>query len=255
MSLLDQPKTPDQDSNQGQYYRYSLPGTSIAHPAPGSSFFSQPSPGDLPLQRDDDDTIMHPDYDEGYDPTPDGLEFVPRLIAPSEEPDNARIGLEEFMEWRIQQEDKRLSELNSISLDGQADDLRGMISKLQSRSSVRHKRYSTAHQNASTRSGISKYPQSQSQRGRSIQTTSSARGCGTGARRHAREGRRSFVVSVQGEITINNGSESGEGENSTFNELRQDEVTVDDPLGSMEGEESTVNGIEQRMQGVSLNAR
>jgi hypothetical protein len=80
MSLLDQPRTPDQDSNQGQYYQYSLLGTSIAHPAHGSSIFSQPSPGDLPLQRDDDDTIMHHDYDEGYDPTSDGLDFVPRLI-------------------------------------------------------------------------------------------------------------------------------------------------------------------------------
>jgi hypothetical protein len=155
------------------------------------------------------------------------------LITPSEEPDSAKIGLEKFTEWHNQQDQERLSELNSIFPDARTADLQTMLSALQSRSSVPHNRSSAALQAGDTtqRSGISKYPRTG--RGRSTQTAS--RRGGTGARRDPGEGlnvvRRRSVVSKQGE------------------------VTVDNPPESEEDKESTVSGIEQRMQGVSLTAR
>jgi hypothetical protein len=226
-----------QDSNQVQYYQYPLSVTSIGHSISGSLSLTQPYFGSDLSQNTGNHDIMNlnDELDEGYDGTLDDLQFAPQPMTLSEEPDYEHIRLEEFKARCKAQEQERLWELKTIYPDIEAVDLQEMLSTLQGRSSVRHKRHSAAHQGGITTQRSGKLKQPQSYRGRSTQSVSSTRGRGTGAKRGIEEGqsgvRRSFVVTEQGEVTVNNSSEI-EG-----------------------GKEQMVDEIEQSIQGISLNAR
>lgn len=224
MNFLHEPTTPTREGDGSRFNTYSLPvSIAPAQPATLASLF----------QNTDEDATMEGNFHGGSTDSLDevkiegsDLKTISRSV-PANDPFDAEAGLAEFTRWCDEQEAKRKLELQSI-FKGRSQDHKRTRPTLQPSSSFPHKRSTAAHHGgpATQRSRISKTHQpAQSRRGRTEHTTTSARSGGTRAKRDpAKEssvGRRRFVGSEQGVISVEIPSESGEEEESTVNELQQ----------------------------------
>jgi len=156
MSSPHEPRTPSQNSDHFQYKQYPLSGTSIDHPVPGSSSFTQPFSGDLrPIHTDDNTTIGDLDSCRRYGGTLDDLSCASQPTAPSGELEDGKSESEESKSRSRQQKNKEV--LYSLLFpDGRADDSKDMVLKLPSPSSIRDKRSQRSRRGRSVSSGISK---------------------------------------------------------------------------------------------------
>jgi hypothetical protein len=252
MSPSREPRTLTHNSNAPSFL-----GTAVAQPFPGVVL-----PEDRYL-----DLAMTDRPNEGFVDILDQLQIETRESEtapssdPTEEPYNEETGLLHVKRLlKAQEEDLRRkweetrSEASKLYCRGQAEDYRKSLATDQSRSLIPYRPLHPPSQGGrgSQKAGVSKrYQQPSSKQPTTARPSRSTCGGGAGAKHHAgggpSEGWSRFVVK-HGRVTVDNGSTSAKGTESTVN---QSQVTQGMGLGE-EGKKSSVHEIDQRMQGMSI---